>query len=80
VWPHQGEADEQRKHGDPSGAQVYVDGRKLVGRTPTAVSGLSEGDHVLRIALDGNNHWSETVQVVSDQTSRISVRMQPAEK
>ncbi|HEX7798581.1 MAG TPA: PEGA domain-containing protein [Vicinamibacterales bacterium] len=65
---------------DPAGAEVYVDGRKLFGRTPMAVSGLAEGDHVLRIALDGYDGWSEGVQLVSDQTTRISVRMQPAGK
>lgn len=63
---------------DPPGAEVYVDGRKLFGRTPMAVSGLPAGDHVLGIALDGYDNWSDGVQLVSNQTTRISVRMQPA--
>jgi PEGA domain len=62
---------------DPAGAEVYVDGRKLVGRTPMAVSGLAAGDHVLGIVLGGYDAWSDGVQLVSDQTTRISVRMQP---
>jgi hypothetical protein len=65
---------------DPSGAEVYVDGRKLVGRTPMAVSGLPAGDHVVGIALAGYDHWSDGVQLVTDQPTRISVRMQPAAK
>ena len=63
---------------DPPGAQVYVDGRKLFGRTPMAVSGLPAGNHVVGIVLDGYDHWSDKVQLFSDQTARVSVRMQPA--
>jgi PEGA domain-containing protein len=65
---------------EPSGAEVYVDGRKLFGRTPMAVSGLSAGHHAVRLAVDGYSGWSENVQLVSDQTTRISVRMQSAGK
>jgi PEGA domain len=65
---------------DPSGAEVYVDGRKLFGRTPMAVSGLPAGDHVLGIVIDGYENWSDGVKLVGDQTTHISVRMQPTGK
>jgi hypothetical protein len=59
---------------DPPGALVYVDGREA-GKTPAEVTGLSEGDHRIRIALDGYLENSQTITIIPNKPSTLRVRL-----
>jgi len=46
---------------EPPGAEVFLDGQPK-GRTPTSVQVPGEGAHTLRIALEGHQPWSATLE------------------
>jgi serine/threonine-protein kinase len=46
---------------DPPGAEVFLDGQTK-GRTPTSVQVPGEGVHSLRVALEGHQPWSATLE------------------
>jgi hypothetical protein len=46
---------------DPPGAEVFLDGQTK-GRTPTSVQVPGEGVHTLRVALEGHQPWSATLE------------------
>ncbi|NTW61604.1 PEGA domain-containing protein [Candidatus Saccharibacteria bacterium] len=48
----------------PSGAKVYVDGKKLGSSTPTRNS-VKPGIHQIRLSLNGYEDWTKTVDVKS---------------
>lgn len=55
----------------PSGAQVYVDGI-LKGITPATIPGLSAGNHVLLLKMEGFQDLSTTVTVTAGQTAEYA--------
>ena len=56
---------------EPAGAAVYVDGQ-LTGQTPLQVSGLSAGDHRVRVVKGG---YLENARLVSVGTASSTVRV-----
>ena len=62
----------------PRGASVYVN-NKLAGETPLVMRGLAAGSRAVRLDLDGYAAWSRGVQVVADQATTISARLDRSE-
>ena len=56
---------------DVDGAEVYVDGVRHNDLTPTLISGLIEGPHVIEVRKDPALPWKQTVVVVADQTVKV---------
>jgi CRISPR/Cas system-associated exonuclease Cas4 (RecB family) len=57
---------------DPPGAEVYVDGNRHTDLTPTLVSGLLEGPHVVEVRKEGASVWKQTVNVTSSETAKVN--------
>ena len=51
-----------RIESQPAGAMVFVDGRYR-GLTPTTVTGVAEGDHLLRLTMRGHQPWVRPIRV-----------------
>lgn len=60
---------------DVSGAEVYVDGNLHADPTPTLVSGLAAGPHVIEVRKEPALPWKQTVNVVADQTVKVSAQL-----
>ncbi len=56
---------------NPSGANIYLDGT-FKGTTPTTLSNVPTGSHVIKITKSGYNDISKSVTVSSSHTSYIS--------
>lgn len=61
----------------PTGSSVFVDGRERSG-TPTTVSNLPAGPHLLRISKDGYAGEQRIVEVVAGDPARIEVKLKPS--
>jgi PKD repeat protein len=59
---------------DPAGATVYVNGQ-LAGQTPLTVSGVTPGDHRVRVVKDGYLENSRVVSVKPGQGESVQVKM-----
>ena len=55
----------------PQGASTFVDDVNY-GKTPALASGLTEGDHQVRISLSGFQEWIGTVNVEGGSTKTVS--------
>ncbi|WOF15544.1 PEGA domain-containing protein [Methanoplanus sp. FWC-SCC4] len=55
----------------PSGATIYLDGN-YKGLTPSTISGVTKGAHVVELNKAGYNEWSGQVNVYPGQTTRVS--------
>ena len=55
----------------PQGARTFVDD-VYYGKTPALASGLTEGDHQVRISLSGFQEWIGTVNVEGGSTKTVS--------
>ena len=62
----------------PRGASVYLN-NKLAGETPLVMRGLAAGSRAVRVDLDGYTRWSRGIQVVADQATTISARLDRSE-
>jgi PEGA domain len=51
----------------PTGATIFVDGTSTTKTTPDSVSGLSTGDHTVKLSLTGYYDTTFTVTVVANQ-------------
>jgi hypothetical protein len=60
---------------DVTGAEVYVDGNRHADLTPTLVSGLVAGPHVIEVRKDPALPWKQTVNVTADQTVKVSAQL-----
>jgi len=47
----------------PTGARVFVDGKKLDQMTPVRVTSLTPGDHQIRLEIDGFAPWESSLHV-----------------
>ena len=59
----------------PSMADIYIDGRK-VGQTPMAVSGLSSGQHQVRISKLGCKDYTSTIDIKGNETVSLDAGME----
>ncbi len=55
---------------DPSGAEIYVDG-KFVGQTPSTIS-MQPGPHVVVVKATGRKNWQRDLEVLRD--SQVALR------
>jgi len=60
---------------NPSGANIYLDGT-FKGTTPTTLSNVPTGSHVIKITKSGYNDISKSVTVSSSQTTYISENLE----
>jgi hypothetical protein len=60
---------------DVAGAEVYIDGKRHEDLTPTLISGLIEGPHVVEVRKDPALPWKQTVVVIADQTVKLSAQL-----
>jgi hypothetical protein len=61
---------------DVSGAEVYLDGNKHPDLTPTIITDVSAGPHVVEVRKEPAMPWRQTVNVVADQTVKVSAQLQ----
>jgi hypothetical protein len=61
----------------PSGAEVYLDGRKI-GKTPLIGHKVEGGKHEVLLKLDGYENSSETLYLFKSQPAAISPRLSPS--
>ena len=61
----------------PIGATVFVNNQRI-GQTPIALSSLPVGSRAVRLELEQHGTWSGAVRVVANQTTRLSIRLDPA--
>ena len=59
----------------PAGAQVFLDGR-LVGRTPLVLSGVTPGDHAVRLTMPGHQRWVTSVTVAPGTRARVAASLE----
>jgi Protein kinase domain/PEGA domain len=62
----------------PPGAQALVDGKPAPATTPTAVSGLGTGAHVVRFLLAGRTPVEQHVELAADGRQLVEVSLPPA--
>jgi hypothetical protein len=61
----------------PSGAAVYLDSQAR-GTTPTTLSGVTAGDHVVKITKSGYEDYTVTVTVADGATTEVDATLKPA--
>jgi hypothetical protein len=59
---------------DPPGGKIYVDGEEK-GETPSVLSNVRSGSHVIRIVKQGYEPYEEKVNVVERERKRISASL-----
>jgi len=62
---------------EPSNATVLVDGKEI-GSTPETIKDLKPGMHQVEVRMDGCEDWSESVEVIVEKVSEITVLLQKA--
>jgi hypothetical protein len=63
-------------HSSPPGASILVDG-VYQGTTPSTVSGLNQGNHIIRLALSGYYDYEGTIYVIAGQTTNAFGSLPP---
>jgi hypothetical protein len=61
---------------DVTGAEVYIDGNKHPDATPTVISNVIEGLHVIEVRKEPAVPWKQTVQVTATQRSKVRAELQ----
>jgi hypothetical protein len=59
---------------DPPGAKVYVDGKEK-GETPSVLSNVRLGGHVIRIAKEGYGPYEENVKVAEGERKKVTASL-----
>jgi hypothetical protein len=59
----------------PSGASVYLDGRR-VGTTPLTLSTVKAGQYTIGLDIDGYKRWATSVRVTSGERSRVAASLE----
>jgi len=54
-----------------TGASIYIDGNALSKFTPSSVSGISDGDHLLQI-FQGNRKWETNIEIKNGFIQKIN--------
>jgi hypothetical protein len=62
---------------DPSGGKIYVD-RREKGETPSVLSNVRSGSHVIRIVKQGYEPYEEQVKVAEGERKKISASLKMA--
>lgn len=62
---------------NPSGGKIYVDGKER-GETPSVLSDVKLGSHVIRIVKQGYEPYEEQVAVVEGERKKISASLKAA--
>jgi len=63
-------------HSSPPGASILIDGI-YAGTTPTTVSGLNPGNHIIRLTLSGYYDYEGTIYIISGQTTNAFGTLPP---
>jgi hypothetical protein len=63
-------------HSSPPGASILIDGI-YAGTTPTTVSGLNQGNHIIRLTLSGYYDYEGTIYIISGQTTNAFGTLPP---
>ena len=63
-------------HSSPPGASILIDG-VYQGTTPSTVSGLNQGNHIIRLALSGYYDYEGTIYVIAGQTTNAFGSLPP---
>jgi hypothetical protein len=63
-------------HSSPPGASILIDGI-YQGTTPFTVSGLNQGNHIIRLALSGYYDYEGTIYVIAGQTTNAFGSLPP---
>jgi hypothetical protein len=63
-------------HSSPPGASILIDG-VYQGTTPATISGLSQGNHIIRLALSGYYDYEGTIYVIAGQTTNAFGTLPP---
>jgi hypothetical protein len=63
-------------HSSPPGASILIDG-VYQGTTPTTVSGLNQGNHIIRLALSGYYDYEGTIYIIAGQTTNAFGSLPP---
>lgn len=61
----------------PPGARVFLNGR-AAGQTPLLLRSQVVGSRAVRVALDGYDSWTSTVQIVSGRQARLRAHLKAA--
>ena len=64
---------------EPSGADIYIDGR-FVGITPATVDSVCSGKHTYRLIMDGYQEYSSDVDLIPGQVLQINTGLIPVGK
>jgi hypothetical protein len=59
----------------PSGASVYLDGRR-VGTTPLTLDTIKAGQYTIGLDIDGYKRWATSVRVTSGERSRVAASLE----
>ena len=60
---------------DVAGAEVYLDGNKHPDPTPTIITDLVEGPHVIEVRKEPAIPWKQTISVLADKTVKVSAEL-----
>lgn len=60
---------------DVPGAEVLIDGNKHPDATPTMISGVTEGPHVIKVRKPPAVDWTQTVVVEANKTVKVSAEL-----
>ena len=60
---------------DVPGAEVYIDGNKHPDTTPTVISGILEGPHVIEVRKEPAMPWKQSVNVLAGQTVKVNAEL-----
>ncbi|MCP4443871.1 MAG: PEGA domain-containing protein [Myxococcales bacterium] len=60
---------------DVNDAEVYLDGNLQAGKTPTVLSAVIAGPHVIEIRKPPALPWRQTVQVEADKTIKVTAEL-----
>jgi hypothetical protein len=65
---------------DVPDAEVVLDGKALDDKTPTLVSNVLEGPHVLEVRKPPAAPWKQSVEVVRNQTLKVTAQLKGGDK
>jgi hypothetical protein len=61
---------------DVPDAEVYIDGNKHPDNTPSLISNVIEGPHVVEVRKAPSLPWKQTVQVTANQSTKVRAELQ----
>lgn len=61
----------------PLGAEIFIDGTDQNAVTPKTITGLSPGNHTLKLTLTGYEDWTGTVDIIAGETAYINPSLTP---